>query len=186
MNSKAIYWIALGAFALGLNSEYRNGSLPVLHRVADRAGSMFCRIASQAEQTLAMARILTSRPQPELRVDEEFMARQQAEMNRVMAEQQANLDRVLAERQAELNRAMALREADLARAQAQLDRMQAVLERTRLTRERALEHTRLKLANATNRRISVVCPGTKLSVRVPADLNDMNIELPEVEVGDSF
>jgi hypothetical protein len=186
MNSKAIYWIALGAFALGLHSEYQRGNLPPLQRVADRAEATLCRLASRAEQTLAMARVLSRSPQPEIRVKEDWMAGQQVETDRVMAKQQARLNREFALRQAELNRAMALRQADLARTQARLDRMQIVLERARLIREHALERAHFDLANAPRRRTSVLCPGTNLSIKVPVDLPEIDVDVPEVEVGDSF
>src|SRR4030088_492320 len=104
MNNKALYWIALGVFALGLNSEYQKGNLPLAHRVADRAEAMLCQVAAQAEQTWAMARVLSGRPA--FHVDDQSLARQRAEVDRVMAEHQVDLAR-----------AMALREADLARIQ---------------------------------------------------------------------
>ncbi len=53
--NKAAYWIALGVFALTLNSEYRHGSFVPLHRVAEHAGSALCRITARAEKTLAVA-----------------------------------------------------------------------------------------------------------------------------------
>jgi hypothetical protein len=56
--NKAAYWIALGVLVLGLNSEYRHGSFVGLHRVAEYAGSALCRMATRAEQTLAVARVL--------------------------------------------------------------------------------------------------------------------------------
>ena len=56
--NKAAYWIALGVFALGLNSEYQHGSFVALHRVAEHASSAVCRMATRAEQTLAVARVL--------------------------------------------------------------------------------------------------------------------------------
>lgn len=176
MNTKALYWIALGAFALALNSEYRNGNFPLAHRVADRAEAVFCRIASQAEQSLAMSRVLTGRPRPEFRVDDQFPARQQAQVERVMAEHQRDLDR-----------AMALRQVDLDRVQQRLARMQAVLERAQLKRVRVLERTRFKLTNAANRRI-VICPttGTRISLKPGAGLADIDDDLSDIEVGDSF
>lgn len=176
MNNKALYWIVLGAFALALNSEYRNGNLPLAHRVADRAGAVFCRIASHAEQSLAMARVLTGRPRPEFRIDDQSLAHQQALVERVMAEHQGDLDR-----------AMALRQVDLDRVQAKLDRMHVVLDRAQLEKVRVLERSRFTLTNAANRHI-VICPstGAKISVKPAADLADINGELSDIEVGDSF
>src|SRR5882757_2400253 len=94
MNNKALYWIALGVFALGLNSEYQKGSLPLAHRVADRAEAVLCQVAARAEQTWAMARVLSGRQ--EFRVDDQFLARQQAEADQVLAEHQADLAQAMA------------------------------------------------------------------------------------------
>ena len=176
MNSKAIYWIALGAFALGLNSEYRSGNLPGLNRVANRAEAVLCRVATRAEQSLAMARVLTGRP-PEFRVDDEFLARQQAQVDRVMAEHQAELDR-----------AMALRQADFDRVQQRLDRMHMVLDRTQLQKVRVLERSRFKLSNAASRRVMVICPktGAEISVDAVPDMLDVDVEVPDIQVEKSF
>lgn len=162
MNSKALYWIALGVFALGLNSEYRKGNLPLAHRVAGHAGSVLCQIAARAEQTLAMARVLTGRSVPEFRVDEEFLERQQAEVERVMAEHQAELDRVSARRQ-----------ADLDRVQQRLDRMHIVLDRVQVQKLRKLEQVRFRLSDASSRRI-VVCPETGALVSSDTDAPDLS------------
>jgi hypothetical protein len=145
MNNKALYWIALSVFALGLTSEYQKGNLPLAHRVADRAGAVLCQIATRAEQTWAVARVLTGRT-PEFQLDDEFLARQQAEVERVMAEHQADMDRV-----------SALRQADLDRLQERLDRVHVVLDGAQQAKLRVLERTRVRLSNATSRRI-VVCP----------------------------
>jgi hypothetical protein len=170
--TKAIYWIALGTFALALNSEYRTGSFPALHRVADRAESVLCRAASHAEQSLAMARILTNRPRPEFRLDEQLLARQQAQV-----------ERVLAEHQADINRATDLRQADLDRVQQKLDRVQQVLERTQSNRVRVFERARFKLGNAADRHMIVVCAktGEKISINADANLSDLDTDLPDIE-----
>jgi len=171
MNNKALYWIALGVFALGLNSEYQKGNLPLAHRIADRAGAVLCQIATRAEQTWAVASVLTGRSAPELRVDDQFLARQQPEVERVMAEHQADLDR-----------AMALRQVDLDRVQAKLDRMHSAIERAQMVRVRVLERTRFNLSNATNRRI-VVCPqsGTRVSVDAEPDVADLSVDVDDAQ-----
>jgi hypothetical protein len=175
--TKAIYWIALGAFALALNSEYQSGGFPAVRRVAGRAESVLCRAASHAEQSLAMAGILAGRPRPEFRVDGQLLARQQAQVERVLAEHQADIEQ-----------AMALRQAELDRVQQRLDRVQAVLERTQFRRNLVLERSRFKLSNAANRHISVICPktGKKISVNTDADLSDPDNDLADIQVGDSF
>jgi hypothetical protein len=162
MNNKALYWIALGVFALGLTSEYQQGNLPLAHRVADRAGAVLCQIATRAEQTWAVAGVLTGRA-PEFRVDDPFLARQQAEVERVMAEHQADMDRV-----------SALRQADLDRVQQRFDRMHIVLDRVQLEKLRKVERVRFKLGNATNRRTIVVCPETSTRVSDDTDAPDLS------------
>lgn len=172
---KATYWVALAVFALALNSEYQHGKFPLLHRAAGRAGSELCRIATRAEQTLAMARVLTGREQQEFRVqnfsmDEEFVARQEAEADR-------------AEHQADIERVMDLRRADLDCVQQKLDRMHTALDRARLQKVRVLERTHLSMRDAANRRQIVVCPktGARIAVDASADLPDMDLELSDVE-----
>jgi hypothetical protein len=169
MNNKALYWIALGVFALGLSSEYQQGNLPLVHRVANRAGAVLCQIATRAEQTLAVARVLTGRSAPEFRVDDQLLARQQAEVERVMAEHQADLDR-----------AMDLRQADLDRLQQRLDRVHVILDRAQLAKVRVLERTRFKLSNATSRRI-VVCPqtGARVTVDAQPDVADLDVDIDD-------
>ena len=183
-----MYWLALGVFALGLHSEYRNGRLPALHRVADQAESTLCRLVTSAKQTLATAEILTGRAPREFRVDDDLVARQQDQMERVMAEHQADLERVLADRQAHLDRAMALRQANLECLRQKLDRMHAALERAQFQRARAFERTRFKLSNAANRRVVVVCPrtGARITGHSDANLSDMDRNFPAIDVGDSF
>ena len=169
MNNKALYWIALGVFALGLNSEYQKGRLQFAHRVADRAEAILCQVAARAEQTWAVARVLSGRQ--EFRVDDQFLASQQAEVDRVMAEHQA-----------ELARAMALRQADMDRIQQKLDRMHVVLDRAQMSKLRILERTRFKLANATHRRI-VVCPqtGTQVTVDAEPDVADLDVDIADAQ-----
>ncbi len=165
MNNKALYWIALGVFALGLNSEYGKGNLPLAHRVADRAHAVLCQVAVRAEQTWAVARVLSGHQ--EFRVDDQFLARQQAEV-----------DRVLAEHQADLAQAMALRQADMDRIQQKLDRMHIVLDRVQVEKFRKLEQVRFKLADVSSRRI-VVCPrsGTRVTVDAQPDIADLNLDV---------
>lgn len=159
MTNKALYWIALGVFALGVNNEYQKGNLPLAHRVVNRVESFYCHVATSAEQTLALVRVLSG--EREFRVDEEVLARQQAEVDRVMAEHQA-----------EIARAMAMREADMDRIQRKLDNVHIVLDRAEMTKLRALERTRFKI-NTTSRRF-VVCPqtGTRIVVDSAPDIAD--------------
>lgn len=186
--TKAIYWIALAAFALALNSEYRHGKFPVLHSVAGRAEFTLCRLASRAEQTLSLARVLTAPQPPEFHVDDEFIARQQAQVERVMAGHQADIDRALAEHQVDLDRAMDLREVDLDRVQQKLDRMHMVFDRAQHHRIRLLEGTRVRVSNDPSGRVVIVCPntGARGRVHIGGDFPDMDTELSVIEVGDWF
>jgi hypothetical protein len=81
--TKATYWIALATFALALNSKYQHGGFPALHRVGERAGTTLCRISARAEQTLAMVRVLTARPELPA---EDLLASNAAEMAENQAE----------------------------------------------------------------------------------------------------
>jgi hypothetical protein len=155
MNNQALYWIALGVLALGLNSEYQKGNLPLAHRVADHAEAAFCTVAMKAEQTWALAKVLTGNQ--EFRADDESLARQQAEIARAMAEHQADLDR-----------AMALRQADLDRIQHRLDRLHMVMDQAQVEKLRKLELVHFKMSDATSRRI-VVCPQTGRRITINAD-----------------
>ena len=176
---KAMYWVALGVLALGLHSEYRNGRFSAIHRVAGQAESTVCRLVTRAEQTLATARILTASVPQEVRVHDDLVARQQAQVERVMADHQAGLDRDLADRQAHLDRAMALRQANLDCLQQKFDRMHGALDRAQLQRVRALERMQFQLSNAVNRRMIVACPRTGARISVNAGPSDL-------EVSDSF
>ena len=185
---KTMYWVALGVLALGLHSEYRNGRFPAIHHVADQAESTVCRLVTRAEQTLATAEVLTVRVPQKVRVDDDFMARQQAQVERVMAEHQADLDRLLADRQAHLDRAMALRQANFDCLQEKLDRMHVAVDRAQLQRVRAFERTRFKLSDAANRRTVLVCPrtGARITVHTAANLSDLDTNFAAIDVGDSF
>lgn len=169
MNNKALYWIALGVFALGLNSEYQKGNLPLAHQVADRAGAVLCQVSARAQQTLALARVLTG--QQEFQVDDGFLARQQAEVDRVMAEHQAQLDR-----------AMALRQAELDRLQQRLERVHVVLDREQLNKLRVLDRASFKFSNATTRR-TVICPhtGTRVTVDAQPDVADVDVDVDDTQ-----
>jgi hypothetical protein len=191
MNSdKMMYWVALGVLALGLHSEYRNGRFPALHRAANQAESTLCRIVTRAEQTVAMARIVTGQVPQESRVDVQFVARQhpaeRVMIERVMAGNQADLDRALAEHQAELDRAMALRQASLDCLHQKLDQMHVALARAQVQRVRALERTPFRLTNAASHRTIIVCPRTGDRITVNADLSDLGRNVPIVDVADSF
>lgn len=165
MNIKALYWIALGAFVLALNSQYQNGGLPLAHRVADRAGALYCQAAARAEQSLAVARLLVSQPASDASTDA-VLARAQAEIDRAVAQQQAELDRTLAMHQAELDRALAMRQADLSRMQQKVERVRIVMDRVQVNKLKKLDRMRFNFSNVSNRKMTVVCPETGATVEV--------------------
>ncbi|HEX9111668.1 MAG TPA: hypothetical protein VF845_09335 [Terriglobales bacterium] len=162
--NKVMYWLVLGVFALGLHSEYRNGRFPAIHRVAEHAESTLCRIVTRAEQTVALARVLTS-PQP-LAVDELLASARDREMA------QAELLRDQARAHAQLLR-------DQVHAQADLIRLQAELQQSQIEQIRWRTQSQFRLTNATNRRITLICPKTGARISVNPTPSD-------VEVGDNF
>jgi len=186
--TKATYWIALAAFALALNSAYHHGKFLALHSAVNHTESRLCHLATRAEQTFAWARVLTGHQSQEFRADDEFIAREQAQVARAVAEHQADLDRALAEHQDDLARAMALRRADLDCMHQKIDRMHMVLDRAQFQRLRVLERARVKVSEAAGRRTIVVCPktGPRITVQADGDIPEMDTEIADIEVGDSF
>jgi hypothetical protein len=162
--NKLMYWLVLGVFALGLHSEYRNGRFPAIHRVAEHAGSTLCRIATRAEQTVALARVLTS--DRVSGADDLFVSVRDGELA-----------------QAELLRDQALANAevlrDQVRARADLMRAHAELQQSQIEQIRWRTRSQFRLTNAANRRVTLICPKTGARISVNAGLSD-------VEVGDSF
>jgi hypothetical protein len=168
--NKAAYWIALGVFALALNSEYRHGSFVPLHRVSEYASSALCRMATRAEQTLAVARFLTGRQ--EFAADDLLAANSRAEMARVQSE----LLRDQARDEAELLRDGVQAQADVIRAQ--VETQLAEVEQIRLRMR-----SQFRLARAVDRRVTVVCPKTGARIVVNAGMRQADVS-PDVE--DSF
>ena len=174
--NKAAYWIALGVLALGLNSEYRHGSFVAVHRVAERAGSVLCRISTRAEQSLAVALGMTNRekfPADDLLAANEGkeMARAEAEMVREQARARAEMVRE--------------RVRDEIRAQAEVIREQAEMERAQIEQIRWRTASQIGLVRTANRRVTVVCPktGTRITLKPGAELADI---APDVETDDNF
>jgi hypothetical protein len=178
--NNAVYWIALGVLALGLNSEYQHGKFAALHRVAERADSVLCQITTHAEQTLAVATGLTSRG--DRAVDDLLASTAGAEM----ARDQAELVREQARDQAELLVRNMVRDRvreqvrDKISAQAEIIRAQAEMRRAEIEQIRFRTSSQFRLAGTANRRITVVCPktGARIVVNAGADLADVS---PDVE-----
>jgi len=172
--NKASYWIALGVLALGLNSEYQHGSFVALHRVAEHAGSALCRMATRAEQTVAVARVFTSRER--FTVDDLLAASDRAEMARAQVE----LLRDQARDEAELLRDRLREEGQ---AQADVIRAQAETERAEVEQIRLRMRSQVRLARTVDRRVMAVCPKTGVRIAVNAGMRLAEVS-PDVE--DSF
>ena len=172
--NKAAYWIALGVLALGLNSEYQHGRFAGLHRVSEYASSTFCRMVAHAEQTLAVARVLTSREPfpvdgPLAGTGGDETARDQEELLRDQARDEAEglRDRLREEVQAR---------ADVIRAQAETQRAEVEQIRLRM-------RSQFRIARTVDRRVTVICPKTGTRIPVNAGMRVAEVS-PDVE--DSF
>ena len=186
--NKLAYFVALVALAFGLTSEYQKGNFPAVHRALGRAENSLCRLVTRAAQTAAVAQVLVGHQPQQFQVDSDFLSRQQAEVERVLAEHQADLEQVVAEQRAVIGQAMAERQSALGCARQRLDRMQIALDRAQFQRTRALDRMRVRLSDAANRRMIVVCPrtGARITVQSGADFTDLPTDLPNSTVGTSF
>jgi len=147
--NKVAYWIALGALALGLASEYQHGNFASLHRLADRSGSIVCKIATHAQRTLAFASVLMSRDGTSARnlvasIDEANTARVQGEIQRDQARVQATLVRDQIR--------------DQARARADILRAQADMRRAEIEQVRWSVRSQNGSAATRNRSVTIACP----------------------------
>jgi hypothetical protein len=153
---KAVYWIALGVFALGLNSEYQHGNFVALHRVAERANSVLCRVTTRAEQALAVARVLTSREG--FPADDLFASAGATERARDKAVLLRDLirNRVPDELRAQ---------ADVIRAQAEV---RSKFEQIKMEQIRLHARSQFRFVSAANRRLTVLCPETNARIAMNA------------------
>jgi hypothetical protein len=182
--NKAAYWIAVGVLALGLNSEYKQGHFPALHRVADRAEVAMCHASAKAEQTIAMARlsILSKGLAPDTllaSVDRAEMARDQAQLIREQAREEAERIRENVSEQV----------GDEIRARAEVMRAQAEVQRARIERIRFETRDQFRFANASSKRIVMVCPktGKRIAVKMDGDSAFLSRDVsPEVEESSTF
>ena len=172
--NKAAYWIALGVFALALNSEYQHGRFVALHRVSEHAGSALCRVAARAEQTVVVARVFTSRER--FTVDDLLAASERAEMARAQVELLRDQARDKAELFRDRLRDEVLAQADVIRAQAEVQRAEVEQIRVRM-------RSQVRLARTVDRRVMVVCPKTGVRIAVNAGMRLAEVS-PDVE--DSF
>jgi hypothetical protein len=174
--NKAAYWIAVGVLALGLNNEYRHGGFVAVHRVAERAGSVLCRISTRAEQSLAVALGMTNREN--LRAGDLLAADDGTEI----ASAEAEVAREQARARADMVRE---RVRDEIRAQADVIREQAEMERAQIEQISWRTASQVGLARTANRRVTVVCPKarTRITLTPGAELADV---APHVETEDNF
>ena len=168
--NKAAYWIAVGVLALGLNSEYRQGHFPALHQAVDRAGATICRLSTRAEQTVAFARLMSTRKDLAASrllasADQDFSDR--AEMAREEAEQ--------------IRETVREQVGDEIRARAEVMRAQAVVQRARIEQLRFETRDQFRLANTTRRHTAFVCPktGTRIAVSLDGDGADVSTDVED-------
>ncbi|MFI5113656.1 MAG: hypothetical protein ACHP7J_00825 [Terriglobales bacterium] len=161
--NKIMYWLALGVFALGLRSEYRNGRFPAIHRAAEHAGSSLCRIVTRAEQTVALARALTGSQR--LGTDNPLASAHDGEFA------QAEMLRYQVQGHAQLIR-------DQVRAQVDLIRAQAESQRSQIEQIRWDTQSQFKLTKVAGRRVTLICPKTGARISVSAGPS-------AVEIGDN-
>jgi len=177
--NKAAYWIALGALALGLNSEYSHGNFVVLHRIADRADFALCRITTRAEQTLAVAKLLMSRdPNPA-----DGLLASAGEVGEPAWEQtEADRDELRDNvREQVRDQAEILREGVRDEIEAQADSIRAQVEMRRADIEQIRIRTRsqFSLPRAVSRPTSVACPKMGIWVVVNAEPADRSAEVED-------
>jgi DNA replicative helicase MCM subunit Mcm2 (Cdc46/Mcm family) len=173
---KAAYWIALAVLALGLNSEYHQGNLVVLHRVADRASDTLCRLSTRGEHLLALAKFSL---QQKVRENDVEVATNGVESARA----QAQLMREQTHAQAELMWEQARAQGETIRAQVEELRAQSTMRRA-MDQQVRVRGRYLNLVSSGNHGLTVVCPktGTRVVVSDDSDLSDD----AKVEVDDSF
>ena len=161
MNSdKMIYWVALGLFALGISHEYRDGKFSVAHRVVASAETTLCRLATRAEQTMAVAKFIANpavAPADDVVASTSDFGPEQVELLRD---------------QAELVR-------EHVQAQAEVLRARAELRRAQIEQMRRFTPSQFEFSRTADRRVLLICP--KTGARVSVKVNP-----PEVEVGDNF
>jgi hypothetical protein len=170
--NKVAYFVAVGVIALGLTSEYRQGSFVALHRIAEHSESVLCRATTRAEQTFAVARLLGTQDEARATsllasVDADNMAWGQSELLRDQARDQAEILRTQIREQV--------------RAQAEVMRAQAEIRRDEIQQIR--DRVRAQVGRSTSRQIKL-CPKT---ARISLDIgNDLSQILVDADDADTF
>jgi hypothetical protein len=177
--NKAGYWIALGVFALALSSEYRQGNFVTLHQVASRAEAALSRISTRAEQTLAVARVLTNGlTHGDKSAVNNLLASTDADE---MARAQRQLFREQARGKTEFLRDQ-IREQ--IRARAEVIRAQAETERAEIEQLRLRTRSQFRVTRMITRPVMMTCPktGARIAVHAPLESSDIDIAVPDIEV----
>jgi hypothetical protein len=169
--NKAAYWIALGVLTLGLSSEYRHGSFVALHRAAEHADVVLCRISARAERTLAVARILTGRggfaaDNLLASANGVEMARDRVELLREQARDEAEILRV----RQRVGDGVRDSVREQIRAQAEVIRAQIDMHRIQVEQLRTAERSQVRMAHTVSRRV-VICPKTTMRVVMSSPVN---------------
>ena len=165
---KATYWFALALAAFAFHSEYQRGAFPALHRAANCAGVTLCRMATNAERTVAVA-LMAARPTIP---DDDLPA--SIEVRQLAATRQ------LTEDQKEMIR-------EQVRAQAEMIRAQVLEHRGQIREMRSFARQQVRLSEGTSRNMFIVCPktGAKVKIHAGATLPGLNLDLPELEIAES-
>jgi hypothetical protein len=172
--NKVAYFVAVGVVALGLTSEYRQGSFMALHRFAEHSESFLCRATTRAEQTFAVARL--RRTQNDARatsllasVAPDDMAWSQSELLRDQARDQAEILRTQIREQV--------------RAQAEVMRAQAEIRRNEI--EQIRDRVRTQVEQSTIRQIKLCPKKAHISVDIGNDLSHVFVDSDDADA-DTF
>jgi hypothetical protein len=161
-NEKAMYWLAVGVVALGVNSAFQDREVQWTQKLADHSAAAVERIAERGLDTLAMA--------------ETVLGRNPAESTRL----QAALGRLQA-KTARVQAALARQQAARDRMQAQLDRVEA--QRLRIDQKYVIERSAdpkyiLHLKDTCPRKIRVRVPDVQVDVQPVAQWQDWSSSRP--------
>src|SRR5690242_510752 len=136
--NKALYWIALGAIAFGLSSEYQRGGLSSFQSIAEGTEARLAHLATDAQEALSAAAMVTGHWG--VSSSKQTLVAQADEVAGVMDMHEAQVERVVA-----------AHEAQIARAQARLVRVQAELQRENIERLVREQTARVQMVNSVHR-----------------------------------
>ena len=179
---KAAYWFALALFAVACHSEYQRGAFPALHRAANSAGATVCRLTTNAERTVAMARLLIGRPAPS--TDELLAgldARQMATAR--LPEDAAEMAREEAQDRAEMLREQG-RDRALVRAQAEIVRTQTEMRRAQIRKMRVLSQSRVRISNAVDLPVISMTPGRGPQSAIRVEVPSIDLRMNDLRMND--